>query len=100
EAGYDTVPNIHYQSNIEEPQYTVLLDGWKKAFDIEVFHDVLEAGVHSESLTQPVEDPSMISMRPGSFGGISTLNNWVSNIFGPELIMQSSLLIDDLLEFT
>lgn len=99
EAGLDTVPDIRFQSNIEEPWHSVLLEGWQQAFDVEVSQDVLEAGVHSESLTQPVEDDSKFNLRPGSFGGISTMNNWVSNIFGPELIMQSSMLIDDLIEF-
>lgn len=96
EAGYDTVPPIRLQSNAESPYFNLLLDTWAEVFDVETSNDVLEAGVHSESLTNGVEDSSKISVFSSSFGGISTLNNWISNIYGPEYIMRSSLHVDDL----
>jgi len=99
EAGYDTVPPIRLQSNSESPFYNLLLDTWADVFGVETSNDVLEAGVHSESLTQGVEDSSKISVFSSSFGGISTLNNWISNIYGPEYIMRSSLHVDDLAEW-
>ena len=99
EAGYDTVPPIRLQSNAESPYFNLLLDTWAEVFDAETSNDVLEAGVHSESLTQGVEDSSKISVFSSSFGGISTLNNWISNIYGPEYIMRSSLHVDDLAEW-
>lgn len=99
EAGYDSVPPIRLQSNAESPYFNLLLDTWAEVFDVETSNDVLEAGVHSESLTQGVEDSSRISVFSSSFGGISTLNNWISNIYSPEYIMRSSLQIDDLAEW-
>ena len=80
EAGYDTVPPIRLQSSSESPFFNLLLDTWADVFDVETSNDVLEAGVHSESLTQGVDDSSKISVFSSSFGGISTLNNWISNI--------------------
>lgn len=99
EAGYDTVPTIRLQSNAESPLFTLLLNSWQEAFDAEIVNDVLEAGVHSESLSQGVEDDSLIHVFSSAFGGISTMNNWISNIYGPEYIMRSSLVLEDLLEF-
>lgn len=99
EAGYDTVPPIRLQSSSESPFFNLLLDTWAEVFDVETSNDVLEAGVHSESLTQGVDNPSKISVFSSSFGGISTLNNWISNIYGPEYIMRASLHVDDLAEW-
>lgn len=100
EAGYEgNIPDLRIQANNEDPREALLADQWREAFDVEVTIDILEPGVHSESLTRPVEDDSLIHVRPGSFGGISTMNNWVNNIFGPEFMMQSSLSADDFMEY-
>jgi len=100
EAGYgDDLPNIRIQSSSEGETTVLLADQWAEVFGVEVNIDVLEAGVHSESLTQPVEDDSLIHVRPGSFGGISTMNNWINNIFGPDFMMQASLSADDFMAY-
>ena len=100
EAGLDgNVPALRIQHSFEEPYLSILADQWEEAFDTSVNLDILEGGVHGETRWQPHEDDSVISFYGGSFSGVSTLNNWINNIFGPDYVMEFSLSTEDMLAY-
>lgn len=95
EAGLDQVPNLRIQYNFEGPWMSLLAAQWEEAFDTNVTIDVLEGGVHSDTRWAPHEDEGTISFYAGTFSGIPTLNNWVTNIFGPDHVMRFSMSTED-----
>lgn len=97
--GGEAVPPLRVQFSFETPWLQVLQSNWSEVFDTEVMIDVLEGGVHFDTRWQPHEDTSVISVYGGTFGGISTLNNWIINIFGPDYTRQFSLSAEDWAEF-
>jgi len=95
EAGLEKVPNLRIQFNFDDPWLSLLADQWEKAFDTNVTIEILESGVHSETRWKPHEDSDTISFYAGTFSGVSSLNNWVNNIFGPDYVMRFSLSTED-----
>jgi len=95
EAGLEKVPDLRIQFNFDDPWLSLLADQWEKAFDTNVTIEILESGVHSETRWKPYEDSDTISFYAGTFSGVSSLNNWINNIFGPDYVMRFSLSTED-----
>src|SRR5690625_3074270 len=66
-------------------------EGLIDVLGIEVTIDVLEEGVHAETRWQAYEDTSSMSYYYGSFAGVSTMTNWILNIFGSDHVRQFSM---------
>lgn len=93
------VPPLRVQFSYPTPWLQVLQSNWSEVFETDVAIDVLEGGVHVDTRWKPFEDTSVISFYGGTFGGMSTMNNWIINIFGPDFTRQFSLSTDDWAEF-
>lgn len=92
EAGHeDNLPGLRIQAGVEEPMLEILREGLIDALGIEVSIDILEAGVHADTRWQPHDDPSVMSFYYGSFAGVSTMPNWIFNIFGADHVRQFSM---------
>ncbi|GAA4525154.1 hypothetical protein GCM10023160_17740 [Brachybacterium paraconglomeratum] len=95
EAGYgDGVPGLRIQMGFEGPMFTILAEQLKETLGMEVTLDILEAGVHADTRWLPHEDTSVMSFYYGSFAGISTMPNWILNIFGIDHVRQFSLPLE------
>src|SRR5690625_6369660 len=66
-------------------------EGLIDVLGIEVTIDVLEEGVHAETRWQAYEDTSSMSYYYGPFAGVSTMTNWILNIFGSDHVRQFSM---------
>jgi len=99
EAGLTDVPNLRIQFSIDEPWLPVVADQWEEVFGTTVSVDIVEGGVHGETRWQPYDDEETISFYAGRFSGISTMSNWVNNIFGPDYVMQFSLSTSEWLQY-
>lgn len=95
EAGYgDGLPGIRVQMGFESPMFAVLAEQLKETLGIEVALDVLEGGVHADTRWLPHEDTSVMSFYYGSFAGVSTMPNWILNIFGIDHVRQFSMPLE------
>lgn len=92
EAGVlNDLPGLRIQAGYEEPMLEILREGLIDVLGIDVTIDVLEAGVHAETRWQAHEDTSAMSYYYGSFAGVSTMTNWIFNIFGSDHVRQFSM---------
>lgn len=92
EAGVmDDLPGLRIQAGYEEPMLEILREGLIDVLGLDVTIDILEAGVHSETRWQAHEDTSSMSYYYGSFAGVSTMTNWILNIFGSDHVRQFSM---------
>lgn len=92
EAGImDDLPGLRIQAGYEEPILEVMREGLIDVLGIDVTIDVLESGVHAETRWQLHEDTSTMSYYYGSFAGVSTMPNWIFNIFGTDHVRQFSM---------
>lgn len=92
EAGIlDDLPGLRIQAGYEEPILAIMREGLIDVLGIEVTIDVLEEGVHAETRWQAYEDTSSMSYYYGSFAGVSTMTNWILNIFGSDHVRQFSM---------
>ncbi|MGP9708531.1 peptide ABC transporter substrate-binding protein [Brachybacterium sp. AOP24-D1-21] len=92
EAGYgDGLPPMRVQMGFESPMFAILAEQLKDTLGLAVSLEVLEGGVHADTRWLPYEDTSVMSFYYGSFAGISTMPNWILNIFGIDHVRQFSM---------
>ncbi|MBZ2199552.1 peptide ABC transporter substrate-binding protein [Occultella gossypii] len=96
EAGFgDGLPDARLQFTFESPWLEALAEQWHEALGITLHIELLEGGVHTETRWAPFEDTSLMSFYGGTFSGLTTMSNWVNNIFGPDYVRQFSLSTED-----
>lgn len=92
EAGiWGDLPGMRIQAGYEEPMLEIMREGLIDVLGMDVTIDVLEAGVHSETRWQAHQDTAVMSYYYGSFAGVSTMTNWIFNIFGSDHVRQFSM---------
>lgn len=95
EAGYaEGLPNLRIQMGLESPMLAIMAEQLKEVLGIETTLDILEGGVHADTRWLPYEDTSVMSFYYGSFAGVSTMPNWILNIFGIDHVRQFSMPLE------
>ncbi|HLS74512.1 MAG TPA: peptide ABC transporter substrate-binding protein [Actinomycetaceae bacterium] len=87
----DDLPGLRIQAGYEEPILEIMREGLIDVLGLDVAIDVLEEGVQAETRWQPHDDADVMSFYYGSFAGVSTMPNWIFNIFGSDHVRQFSM---------
>lgn len=96
EAGYpngEGMPTVQIFDHRPRPVADAVVDMWKK-LGVQAKVEVVDLGIFADERFQVIKDPNTMGFYPSGFGGIPTLNNWISTFWGPQTTMQFSLPAD------
>jgi ABC-type transport system substrate-binding protein len=97
EAGFPGgkgMPTIQILSGSANPAIDAITQMWKD-LGLDVKENVVESGVYVANRWKPIDDPNMIGFYYGSFGGVTTMNFWMTIQFSPDYVRQFSLSLED-----
>jgi ABC-type oligopeptide transport system substrate-binding subunit len=97
EAGFPGgkgMPTVQILASSANPVVDAITQMWKD-LGLNVKENVVESGVFVANRWKPIDDPNLIGFYYGSFGGITTMNFWVTVQFSPLYVSQFSLSLED-----